>query len=261
MGSNRLKDFLTLPQSTRPARLAGPPLMPRPLNAFIHDGLLTWSWYAKYESDGYRKAPALQAAPPTLCFAFAGLAQGSEEQIRRFAKRWGPLSRQLRQEESVDSWRRYARLAQGLLRFSADVNSGGRGEEEDWRVICKSTPAKELDRRDITVPGQIAIVAAAVNTWFAQAREHGILTMLGDDLQVRPHASSLFGVLVTQIAHVIARSDQTAVCAGCRDPFKPKRPITRGLRQYCNGCRKKKMPQRDASRDWRRRTREKQGAG
>jgi hypothetical protein len=256
--SNWWEDFLKLPNRSRAARLIGPAPMPLPLKAEVHDGSLTWTWYDPYESDGRRKAPILRAAPASLCFDFARLGQASDEQIRRFADRWGPLHFDSRPEESLATWRRYARLAQALLRFTAELSSGGLGDEEDWRVICQSTPAKDLERLGLSRGTQIAIVAAAVNTWFAQARGHGILAIQDNDLQVRPYASNLFGVLVTQIAHVIARSDQKAVCAGCRNTFRPTRPIVRGSRQYCDVCRKKGVPQRDASRDWRRRARESQ---
>jgi hypothetical protein len=145
-------------------------------------------------------------------------------------------------------------LAQALMRYTAMLQSGGAGDEDDWDVICKSTPAKDLDRKGMYKGTQLAIVASAVNLWFAAAPGHGILTMMDGELQVEPHASGLFGVLITQIAHVIARSDQTALCAGCHNPFHRDRPITRGVRNYCKSCRKAKVPQRDASRDWRRRT-------
>jgi hypothetical protein len=249
------KDFLRLPSRNRAARLLRPPPLPRPRKALLHDGFLKWTWY---QMDGERKPPELQTAPATLCFRFARLAQATEKQIRVFAESWGPLDLGSRQEESVAVWRRHARLAQALLRFTAELSSGGLGDEDDWRVICQSTPAKDLERLGLPRGTQIAIVAAAVNTWFAQARGHGILAIQDDDLQVRPYASNLFGVLVTQIAHVIARSDQKAVCAGCRNTFRPTRPIVRGSRQYCDVCRKKGVPQRDASRDWRRRARESQ---
>jgi hypothetical protein len=247
------KDFLQLPNRNRAARLIGPPPMPRPQKAALHNGFLKWRWY---EMNGERKSPELQTVPPSLCFKFARLAQASDDQIRNFAERWGPLNFQSGRQESVAAWRRYGRLAQALLRFTAELRSGGRGDEEDWCVICESTPMKDLERGSWSPELQMAIAAAAVNTWFAQARGHGILTMLDNDLQVRPYASNLFGVLITQVAHVIARSDQKAVCAGCRNPFRPTRPIVRGSRQYCDVCRKKGVPQRDASRDWRRRARE-----
>jgi hypothetical protein len=131
----------------------------------------------------------LRAAPASLCFAFARLAQASDEQIRRFADRWGPLHFDSRPEESLATWRQYARLAQALLRFTAELKSGGSVDEDDWRVICKSTPAKDLERASLSRRLQITIVAAGVNAWFDQARGHGILTMLDNDLQVRPYAS------------------------------------------------------------------------
>ena len=259
--STSWEDFLKQPNGSRAARLIKPAPMPLPLKAEVHDGSLTWTWYDPYDSDGLHKSPITRAPSAQLCFAFARLGRASDEEIRQFADRWGPLhfdSRSEEKEESLDTWRQYARLAQALLRFTAELNSGGSVDEEDWRVICESTPAKTLERRGLTLRLQITIVAAAVNTWFDQARGHGILTMVDNDLQVRPYASNLFGILITQIAHVIARSDQKAVCAGCRNPFRPTRPIVRGSRQYCSVCRKKGVPQRDASRDWRRRARQKQ---
>jgi hypothetical protein len=258
--SDPWKDFLSLPRRNRTARLIGPPQLPMPMKASLRDGYLTWTWYSPDEG-GHREPPKRQKPPSTLCFDFAKLADASEKQIRRFAEKWGPLGLDRREEERVDSWREYARLALALIRFAGHRVTGGDGEEEDWQVICKSTPARSIDRKGMPVRTQMAILASAVNIWFAQARGHGIMTMVDGALQVRPYASDLFGVLITQIAHVIARSDQTALCAGCRDPFTPKRPIVRGSRQYCNGCRKAKLPQRDASRDWRRRVREKAGNG
>jgi len=207
-------------------------------------------------------APALQKLPTGLCFDFARLASGSDEEIRQFAQKWGPLGLEKRQEEHVDRWHGYARLAQALIRFAGERVTGGAGKDEDCLVILKSfLPSREaqsIDRKGMHPAVQMAVSAAAVNNWFAQARGHGILTMVDGSLQVQPYASDLFGVLITQIAHVIARSDQTAMCAGCRYPFTPKRPIVRGVRQYCNRCRKRKVPQRDASRDWRRRVRAKE---
>jgi hypothetical protein len=126
------------------------------------------------------------------------LAQASEEDVRSFAEKWGPLNRHKRQVESVKSWRHYARLAQALMRFTAQLTSGGRGDEKDWGVICSSTPLKGFALHGLKEQEQMAVVAAAVNIWFAKARQHGILTMPGGDLQVQPHASNLFGVLVTK---------------------------------------------------------------
>jgi hypothetical protein len=167
------EDFLKRPKGRRAARLIKPAPMPLPLKAEVHDGSLTWTWYDPYDSDGLHKSPITRAPSAQLCFAFARLGRASDEEIRQFADRWGPLhfdSRSEEKEESLDTWRQYARLAQALLRFTAELNSGGSVDEEDWRVICESTPAKRLERRGLTLRLQITIVAAAVNTWFDQAR-------------------------------------------------------------------------------------------
>jgi hypothetical protein len=256
MAYRRTKEFLTLPGEDRFARLMDLPPLPRPVKAFLSpDGHLTWTWYSvvKERKEGdTRRPPALQTAPADLCFEFAQLAHGAKEEIVAFAGRWGPLLG-TRDVEHINAWRRYARLAAALLRFTGERASGGLGDTEDWRIICKSTVPGVIDRVQLTSQQQTAITASAVNTWFAKARGHRVLAVVDGKLQIRPAASNLFGVLIMQIAHVMARTDQVAICAGCRNAFTPKRPISRGSRQYCRRCRKAKVPQRDASRDWRRR--------
>jgi hypothetical protein len=193
-----------------------------------------------------------------LCFDFAKLADGSDEQTRLFAAQWGPLGLSPRvNEERVGLWLKYARLARAILRFKAGKQIGGLGRDDDWKTICKSMPVRSLDRVKMSSEWQTAIMVSAVNTWFDRARFHGIVQMVENQLQVRPYAGFLFGILITQIAHAIARADQMAVCSGCNDPFVPTRPLSRGVRQYCKRCRKKKIPQRDAARAWRQRGREK----
>jgi hypothetical protein len=197
----------------------------------------------------------MHQVPAKLCFDFARLAEGSNESIRHFAASWGPLRWEGGNADHVDDFRRYAQVAKALLRFTAERLSGGHGVDEDWNTICEFVaPGQNLtDRAGLDSRFQMAITAAAVNKWFAQAQGHGILGISDATLQVRPYASNLFGMLITQIAHVIARSDQLAVCDGCRAPFERDRAPSRGPRQYCRKCRQAKVPQRDASRDWRRR--------
>jgi hypothetical protein len=199
-------------------------------------------------------SPPLPTVPAGLCFQFVQLAARSDEEIVAFAQRWGPLGLEIRAEERIEDWRRYAALGGALLRFAGDRATGGHGSDEDWRVICESTPPGFTERNQLTTAQQTAITALSVNTWFARARGHRLLKLVGNDLQVQPAASHLFGALITEIAHVIARTDQMAICAGCRNPFTPKRPISRGSRQYCTRCRNARVPQRDAARDYRRRT-------
>jgi hypothetical protein len=248
------KDFLQAEGKDRNARLVVHPTFPRPLEARLdHDGYLTWRWYED-EQGGRDVPPKLQVPRNGLCFEFARLAQASDEHIRRFAERWGPLRIEQREEEHVDKWRSYAVLAQVLLRFAGDTAHGGRGSKEDWGTICAWLQVGTLDRPR-SVNQQLAIAASAVNSWFAAARGHRILDVVEGQFQIRPGASNLFGVLGAQLAHAIARSDELARCAGCKAAFTPKRPISHGSRQYCNRCRHAKIPQRDASRAWRSRKR------
>jgi hypothetical protein len=248
--SFRLEDFFTVRGRDRSARLTGRFYLPQPVDANVGaDRYLSWRW----ENPSKRHEP-----PRTLCFDFAKLADGSDEQIRRFAAQWGPLGLRPRvMEERIGLWLKYARLARAILRFAAERLSGGDGRDEDWNTICKSMPVESLDRVHMHPKWQRAIMGSAVNTWFNKARGHGIVQMVNGELQVQPRAGFLFGILITQIAHAIAQSDQMVVCSGCNDPFVPTRPLSRGVRQYCKRCRKKKIPQRDAARAWRQRGREK----
>jgi hypothetical protein len=271
-------DFLSLPHRDRLARLIGPPTLPRPTRAFLNTGVLIWIWSrqslslkqlrkkgetahgfdlenARMDEKGAgSNSPKLQKLRPDLCLRFAQLDRGSDEQIRAFAERWGPLGLDARAEETVEDWRHYAALAAALLRFTAERASGGKGGDEDWLVLCEATPLGMIDRSQLNTQQQTAITALAVNTLFSEARSHRILDLLDGHLQIRPAASHLFGVLITQIAHMMARTDQLAICAGCKNAFTPKRALSRGSRRYCSRCRTAKVPQRDASRDWRRRT-------
>jgi hypothetical protein len=251
--SDLSKDFFALPGEDRNARLVGLPEFPQPIQARLdRNGYLTWIWY-KSERDGGKRSPKLQRPRNGLCFEFAQLADN--EDFRRFAGKWGPLGIDSRQEEHIDQWRRYAALAQALLRFAGSRATGASSSEEDWRTICAFLPVDALERRHFSLRQQLAIAALALNTWFAAAQGHRILDVVEGQFQVRPGASNLLGVLAVQLAHAITRSDQLAQCAGCKISFTPKRRISHGTRQYCSRCRRAKLPQRDAARDWRTRKR------
>src|SRR5438105_11742118 len=177
------KDFLAFPSKGRPAYLLGHPVFPRPVTATLDKhGLLTWQWYPESEETGERhtsRPAGLQKPAPDLCFRFAQLALGSDEQIRAFAQRWGPLGIGPRpNEEYLDDWRRYAELTAALFRFTAEQASGGRGRDEDWSTICQSSAAKQIDRAHMSVAQQRAITALVVNACFAAARGHRILELV-----------------------------------------------------------------------------------
>jgi hypothetical protein len=247
--SPNYKDFLDLPRSTRSGRVTGIPLLPNYLGASVdRHGNLRWP-------PPPRRGVPLHKPPADLCFSFARLAEGSPEQIRRFAALWGPLGREVGIEQNVNHWKRHARVIQAILRFTAERISGGRGLEKDWETLCEwILPAPPpLERKGMNPREQMAFVCSAINKWFSAAKGNGILALTGQRLQVRAHGSNLFGVIGIQTAYAVARTDQAVVCAGCQEPLRRSRPLSRGDRSYCESCRKKKIPQRDAARDYRQR--------
>lgn len=237
------EDFLTLRGRNRPARLFNVCELPKPVAASVMDGgLLRWEFGLRHYEP-----------PATLCFDFARLAHASDELICRFAQKWGPLGYGLvTQEEYVEEWRRYAGLADSILRVAAEHAAGRTANDGDWRRICDWViPGGDIEK---TAGMQLRVAVGAVNKWYNYSGIHVILDLVAGSPHIQPQAGGkLFAVLGAQIAHAIARADQMVVCAGCKYPFPPARPLSRGSRQYCGKCRSKKVPQRDASRDFRKR--------
>jgi hypothetical protein len=100
----------------------------------------------------------------------------------------------------------------------------------------------KIDRTEL-MPVQLkAVTALALNKWFFGMPGRWILEMVGDQLHVRPGASNQLGLLIVQIAHAMAVADETAECYGCKNPFRPKRAGSGGIRRYCSACRKAKVP-------------------
>src|SRR5260370_42610344 len=100
--------------------------VPVPRQALLAaEGVLSWTWYATQFS--VRRATFQSFTPQSrkmdarFAERFADLAAASDEQIRRFAERWGPLRYGPPQpleslEESVQEWRRYAALIAAIVR-------------------------------------------------------------------------------------------------------------------------------------------------
>jgi hypothetical protein len=234
----------------------GFPQMPRPRSARLdRQGKLSWQWST---SKGWaRSSGAVQRIPPDLCFTFAQLANGDDEAIRSFAERWGPLNWRSESvhdtpREAVEDWRRYAVLAQAILRFVAQGFKDSDGVS-DWKTIWswlypgQTVPELAL----LPLKFRMSPAAMAVNRWYSAAPGNGIVEVANKNLQLQPFASTLLGTLAGQIAEKISRNDESVICAGCHQLFVPKRPPSRGTRQYCKRCRRKKLPERDAARDYR----------
>jgi hypothetical protein len=216
----------------------------RPENAKIDaQGRLNWKWSHPNRT---------QRLPPDLCFRFARLSTATDEEVRKFAARWGPLRIRLEPSESLAEWREYTKLAQSIFRQLTDER-----QVEDWKRICEwiAPGAGLAEAGPVPHSFEMVLIAAALNKWFGQARGNQILEIVGPRYQTRPTSATLFGALACQIAYKLSVADETVLCAGCATPFTPKRTPSRGARQYCPKCRRAKVPQRDAARDYRKRSR------
>jgi hypothetical protein len=239
----------------RSARLIAPDPLPRPSSAAVDsEGYLSWKWPTEKTDVGRAR---LRKIPPKLCFQFARLAEADDEGIRRAAERWGPLNYHRgkgERGETVSEWRKYAQLARAILRFVAQ-DFRGSDREADWKTIWNWVlPGQEVAELAV-FPRKFrgTTTAMGVNLWYSRAIGNAIVQVNQAGFQVQPFGANLFGILIAQIAHMIARSDEAAICAGCRQAFNPLQPLSRGARRYCKSCRKKKVPERDASRDYRSR--------
>jgi hypothetical protein len=232
------------------------------------EGLLCFEWRAETENGAkyHYDIAHPRRARSDLWRKFVSLEQASDERIRKFAGEWGSLYGDFTQQETVQDWRRYVRLAAALLRVSGGLRVEELGSEEDGETICDWLGYKSHTMRNMPYFAiWEVVVGRAVNKWFDQMTTHGILGWYGTRmelrqdkagrLQVRPYAGGVLGVVITQIAYVITGVDEAVACSGCGNLFRPKRSPARGRRHYCPRCRKKRVPRRDATRDWRARSR------
>lgn len=137
-----------------------------------------------------------------LLESFLGLRDGTAEEVRRFAARWGPLglgetrlpvSRSfpwkgpnLRRaenwqtvvdwpetgyRETVAKWRGYAAHANALLRLSSTLRSGKRGSPEDWAFVHNGPAWEGVDFDQLSSREALALewasVVFALQQWMA----------------------------------------------------------------------------------------------
>ena len=194
---------------------------------------------------------------------FAALSFGSDEDIRKFAERWGPLRGG--PTETILEWRRLATFASALVRSSVALANGDLGENGDWGIIgdwlgydCEPylrLPDRISDARsrDLAPFLRRVLIAQALNGWFAESKGNGLLGLVKDELVIEPSSNTLLGILVLQLAYRITRAQEMVVCFHCKALFSPVRAPAHGTRQFCAKCRRKGKPQMYAARDYRRR--------
>ena len=231
------------------------------------DGVLSWKWQspAQWTSSGSTRSTARQPrkVDSMLWRKFAALSFGSDEDIRKFAGRWGWLRGG--PTETIAEWRRFATLANTLVRSSVALANGDLWENNDWRIIGdwvgydykphlrRPERISDARSRDPELFLRRGLIAQALNRWFAESKGNYLLTVVKEELVIEPSANTLFGILVLQLAHRITRAQEMVVCFHCKALFSPARAPSHGTRQFCAKCRRKGKPQMYAARDYRRR--------
>ena len=76
---------------------------------------------------------------PSMLDAFVRLWSEPSSSIAKFARRWGVLHLDPKAyfsgEESLESWRRYSRNAEAVLKLAAAARQGNLGMIDDWREL------------------------------------------------------------------------------------------------------------------------------
>jgi len=231
------------------------------------DGVLSWNWQSpsRLTSRGPSGTTSRQPGKVAslLWRKFAALSFGSDEDIRKFAERWGPLRGG--PTETIAEWRRLANLASALVRSSVALANGDLGENGDWGIIgdwlgydCEPylhLPDRISDARsrDLAPFLRRVLIGQALNGWFAESKGNSLLRLVKDELVIEPSSNTLLGILVLQLAYRITRAQEMVVCFHCKALFSPVRAPSHGTRQFCAKCRRKGKPQMYAARDYRRR--------
>jgi hypothetical protein len=213
-----------------------------------------------------------------LIVQFSNLALTESLGILRFARKWGvlgicvhglpashnselPFTTQAEcppctpsGSESIELWRRFARIARAMLSIATQLHNVRRGNENDWLVLLQGGAESNLPT-DIATERRL--LKDAVNLWLELGNVRPRLEWDFDVAIVLayPLSSSLFGVLATQLPSFVARSEGLLTCASCgRSGTLSQLGITRfrrpraGNRFFCDDCRDEKAPQRFASK-------------
>jgi len=234
--------------------------VPRPRSAHLSaDGTLSWKWdsTAVLHDFGTSIPPRFHRIPTRLCERFAALADDSDEAIRRFAERWGPLRYPKPQTQLVDDtealveWRRFAMLARALVRCAVASSELTPGRPEDWRSICDWLQVPPEPQP--TAEHGLLLVASALNLWHARSTGHALVEIQKTKMVMRPRSVFLFGIIALQLAYAITGAQDTLVCYHCARFYTPKNKPRTGSRNFCSGCRRLGKPQLYAMRDLRTR--------
>jgi hypothetical protein len=224
---------------------------------------------------------------PGLLKDFVELYDKSDQEIFHYARRWGVLGickhgvpashndypfgvqhgvegclpvaaeRQDWHSDPLESWRYFSKIFRAIRDLGAHVNQNQVGDPSDWRRV--------LLIREGDPPWKNVRKARTVLSWKLQD--------LLDIGQVRPQVTwdkdkqqwqiemgahsvpNLFGLVSLSLVLSIFQRE-LVICSSCGNPYTPDRRPNPWKRNYCEGCGLK-AARRDASREYRRRLREK----
>jgi hypothetical protein len=161
--------------------------------------------------------------------------------------------------EQIDVWRFWSHKMKLALLLAAKFSAGEVGDIDVWRDLMgepefefhglePDTHLKEC------VNHERGMLAEYIADWLELGWVHFFLNGFDQDkFKLEFQTPSLFGGLALQLASVVCESGGFAICAGCANPFAPRRAPRKAHRNYCDECRRRKVPVRDAVRALRER--------
>lgn len=214
-----------------------------------------------------------EAVPPELLDGFMALDGASDEQICRFAQKYGVLAVEEfvsgsgeDHEEELEPWRYWIARVRAVISGAASLHNGEAIRAEDWNRLDPPA-AKEWEAgfrlmRDLSSADRRAFteqrcVADVLNEFLARARVRPCFTWFPPDggisftnLQgtVDEDSITLSGALALQVVLLCARAESIATCSGCRVPYFRQWHSPTGRRNYCKSCRDRGVAWRDSKR-------------
>lgn len=198
---------------------------------------------------------------------FVKLAEGTDEDILAFAKKWGPLwicvkhqdciwspnRMKFKWEGGIDSclwfpaeplyfYRHYARLVKAILDIASYLLEGKPAPPSLWKMAgwCE-----EENKFDVTI--QRFFLASSVNGWLSGS---DVTLWLKWDKEQRPRMNidtgwGCFQKMWVELAQCLAGVRQLCVCDKCNQLYvRYDRKPQKGRKNYCPTCRSKNAKQK-----------------
>ncbi len=229
---------------------------------------------------------------PRIFDGFVRLSDAEPDKILAYARRWGPIGfcehdlpsthnlQVLGPDrigvglcdprgwpdhcwEPIQLWRKYSLQGRALLNIASRLNENKSGNQEDWKCLdCWEFPGTGVPLWQCRTVHQRTSVAFELNRWLEIGGVRLAVECFKHSYSISlqpPYHLGVFGAIACQLAFAIARADGLAICSGCGQAYTPTRRPTVDRRNYCIECGRSAAV-RDASRDYRRRERERRDA-